>query len=71
MTLHYNGVGIAGTGVVNYPTGISNVISMEVLTQRAYFAVVGLDDGLYVCKLSSLKVDLLLKNNSESCKEIK
>ena len=33
VTLHYNG--IAGTGVkfVTYPTGISNVISMEVLTQ--------------------------------------
>ena len=35
VTLHYNGVGIAGTGVkfVTYPTGISNAISMEVLTQ--------------------------------------
>ena len=30
-----------------------------------------LDGGLYVCNLSSLEVDLLLKNNSESCKEIK
>ena len=73
VTLHYNGVGIAGTGVklVTYPTGISNVISMEVLTQRAYFAAVGLDSGFYVCNLSSLEVDLLLKSNSESCKEIK
>ena len=27
--------------------------------------------GLYVCNLSSLEVDILLKNNSESCVEIK
>ena len=73
MTLHYNGVGIAGTGVrlVTYPTGISNIISIEVLKQIAYFAAVGLDGGLYICDLSSLEVDQLLKNNSESCKEIK
>ena len=73
VTLHYNGVGIAGTGVrlVTYPTGISNIISIEVLKQIAYFAAVGLDGGLYICDLSSLEVDQLLKNNSESCKEIK
>ena len=37
VTLHYNGVGTAGTvlKLVTYPTGISNLISMEVLTQRA------------------------------------
>ena len=73
VTLHYNGVGIAGTGMklVNYPTGISNIVSMDVLTQRAYFAAVGVVGGLYVCNLSSLEVDVLLKNNSESCVEIK
>ena len=73
VTLHYNGVGIAGTGVklVTYPTSNSNVISMEVLTQRAYFAAVGLDGDLHVCNLSSLEVELLVRNNSESCKEIK
>ena len=32
---------------------------------------VGLDGGLYVCNPFSLEVDLLLQNNSESCKEIK
>lgn len=70
MTLrHYNGVGIAGTGVrlVTYPTGILNIISMEVLEeltlQQAAFTV--------VCDLSSLEVSQLLKNNSESCREIK
>ncbi|PFX14849.1 Sushi, von Willebrand factor type A, EGF and pentraxin domain-containing protein 1 [Stylophora pistillata] len=73
VTLHYNGVGIARTGVrlVTYPTGILNIISTEVLKQRAYFAAVGLDGGLYVCDLSSFEVDQLLKNNSESCREIK
>ena len=73
MTLRYNRVGIAGTGVrlVTYPTGIWNIISIEVLKQRAYFAAVGLDGGLYVCDLSSLEVDQLLKNNSKSRKEMK
>ena len=73
MTLHYDGIGIASTGVklVTYPIEILNVISMEVLTQRAYFAAFGLDGGLYVCNLSRFKVDLLLKNNSQSCREIK
>ena len=73
MRLHYNRVGIAGTGVrlVTYPTGIWNIISIEVLKQRAYFAAVGLDGSLYVCDLSSLEVDQLLKNNSKSHKEMK
>ncbi|PFX22410.1 hypothetical protein AWC38_SpisGene13069, partial [Stylophora pistillata] len=73
VTLHYNGVGIAGIGVrlVTYPPGILNIISMEVLKQRAYFAAVGLDSGLYACDLSSLEVEQLLKNNLDSCREIK
>ena len=73
VKLHYNGVGIAGTGLrlVNYPTGVSSVECMDFLTQLAYFAVVGVTGGLYVCNLSTLKVDVLLKNNSESCGEIK
>lgn len=68
-----NGVGISGTGtkLVNYPTGISSVLSMEVFKQKFYFAAVGVVGGLYVCNLSSLEVDILLKNNSESCVEIK
>ena len=33
--------------------------------------IFALDGGLYVCNLSSLEVELLLKNSSESCKEIK
>ena len=53
---------------MTYPTGIWNIISIEVLKQRAYFAAVG---GLYVCDLSSLEVDQLLKNNSKSRKEMK
>ena len=73
VTLHCNGIGIAGTGLklVTYPTSISNVISKEVLSQRAYFAAFDLDGELYVCKPISLEVDPLLKNNSESCKGIK
>ena len=33
VSLNYNGVGIAGTGLklVNYPTGITSLLSMEVL----------------------------------------
>ena len=73
VTLHCNGVGIAGTGLklVTYPTSISNVISKEVLSQRAYFAAFDLDGELYVCKPISLENDPLLKNNSESCIGIK
>ena len=73
VQLHYNGVGISGTGMklVNYPTGISSVLSMEVLERKVYFAAVGAVGGLYVYNLSSLEVDILLKNNSESCVEIK
>ena len=73
VQLHYNGVGISGTGMklVNYPTGISSVLSMEVLERKVYFAAVGAVGSLYVYNLSSLEVDILLKNNSESCVEIK
>ena len=54
VSLNYNGVGIAGTGLklVNYPTGITSVLSMEVLEQKAYFAADGEVGGLYVCNLS-------------------
>ena len=47
MRLHYNGVGISGTGIklVNYPTVISSVLSMEVLKQKVYFAAVGVVAG--------------------------
>ena len=38
---------------------------------RLTMHAVGLDGGLYVCNPFSLEVDLLLQNNSESCKEIK
>ena len=73
LSLNYNGVGIAGTGtkLVNYPTGVTSVLSMEVLERKAYFAAVGDVGGLYVCNLSSLEIEVLLKNNSESCVEIK
>ena len=73
QAIHYNGAGIAGTRVklVTNPIGISNVISMEVLPQIAFFVAVGLNGGLYVCNLQNLEVYLLLKNNSESCEEIK
>ena len=74
VRLHYNGVGISGTGMklVNYPTGISSVLlSMEVFKRKVYFAAAGVVRGLYVCNLPSLEVDILLKNNSESCVEIK
>lgn len=73
VSLNYNGVGIDGTGIklVNYPTGITSVLSMEVLEQKAYFAAVGNVGGMYVCNLSSLESEVLLKNNSESCVEIK
>ena len=38
---------------------------------RLTMHAVGLDGGLYVCNPFSLEVDLLLQNNSESCKEIR
>ena len=38
---------------------------------RLTIHAVGLDGGLYVCNPFSLEVDLLLQNNSESCKEIR
>ena len=41
------------------------------LPEWQLFATVGLDGGLYVCDLSSLEVDQLLKNSSKSGKEIK
>ena len=44
---------------------------MEVFKRKVYFAAFGVVGGLYVCNLSSLEVDLLLKNNLESCVEIK
>ena len=74
MRLHYNGVGISGTGMklVNYRTGISSVLlSMEVFKRKVYFAAVGVVGGLCVCNLSSFEVNILLKNNSESCVAIK
>ena len=73
VSLNYNGVGIAGTGLklVNYPTGITSVLSMDVLEQKAYFAADGELGGLYVCDLSSLEIEEILKNNSESCDDIK
>lgn len=39
--------------------------------RKVYLAAVGVVGGLYACNLLSLKVDILLKNNSESCVEIK
>ena len=73
MSFNYNGVGIAGTGLklVNYPTGITSVLSMEVLEQKAYFAADGEVGGLYVCDLSSLEIEAILKNILESCVDIK
>ena len=38
---------------------------------RLTIHAVGLDSGLYVCNPFRIEVDLLLQNNSESCKEIK
>ena len=73
VSLNYNGVGIAGTGplIVNYPTGITSVPSVEVLEQKAYFTADGEVGGLYVCDLLSLEIEVILKNNSESCVDIK
>ena len=75
VSLNYNRVGIAGTSLklVNYPTGITSVLSMEVLEQKDYFACAadGEVGGLYVCDLSSLEIEVILKNNSESCVDIK
>ena len=58
---------------MNYPNGISSAGSVDALRQQAYFFIcsVGVAGGVYVCSLSSLKVDLFLKNNSETCNEIK
>ena len=45
-------------------------MAFEPIVRLTMYAV-GLDGGLYVCNPFSLEVDLLLQNNSESCKEIK
>ena len=41
------------------------------LRQSAYFSGVGDVGGLYVCNFSPLKVDLLLKNTSETSAKIR
>ena len=63
----------AGTGVklVTYPTGTLNVMYTEVLIQRANFAAVALDGDLYICNPFKLRINLLIKNISDSCEEIK
>ena len=66
MKLHYNGVGIAGTGL-----RFVRRLAFQVLNPWTFFAAVGVIGGQYVCNFSALKVDVLLKNNSESCGEIK
>ena len=72
--LHYSGVGFAGSN--SLPTRLAFRMSYlwnskfshkELTLQHA----VGLDGGLYVYNPLSLEVDLLLQNNSESCKEIR
>ena len=42
-----------------------------VLRQSAYLAATGAAGGLYGCNLDSVNVERLLRNSSDSCKEIR
>ena len=50
---------------------MTSVESLYVLRQSACFAATGTSGGLYGCNLDSFNVKRLLRNSSDSCKEIK
>ena len=73
LELEYNGVAIIGSRLrqINYPNDVTSVESLNVLRQSAYLAATGAAGGLYGCNLDSVNVQRLLRNSSDSCKEIK
>ena len=73
LELEYNGVAIIGSRLwqINYPNDVTSVESLYVLRQSAYLAATGAAGGLYGCNLDSVNVKRLLRNSSDSCKEIK
>ena len=56
---------------INYPNDVTSVESLYVLRQSVYLAATGAAGGLYNCNLDSVIVERLLRNSSDSCKEIK
>ena len=73
LELEYNGVASIGSRLwqINYPNHVTSVESLYVLRQSAYLAATGAAGGLYGCNLDSVNVKRLLRNSSDSCKEIK
>ena len=73
LELEYNGVAIIGSRLwqINYPNDVTSVESLYVLRQSAYLAAIGAAWGLYGCNFHSVDVERLLRNSSDSCKEIK
>ena len=73
LELEYNGVAIIGSRLwqINYPNDVTSVESLYVLRQSAYLAATSAAGGLYSCNLDSVNVERLLRNSSDSCKEIK
>ena len=73
LELEYNGVAIIGRRLrqINYPNEVTSVESLYVLRQSAYLAATSAAGGLYGCNLDSVNVERLLRNSSDSCKEIR
>lgn len=73
LELEYNEVAIIGSGLRqrNYPNVVSSVESLYVLQQSAYLVSTGTAGGLYGCNLKTFNVERLLRNSSDSCKEVK
>ena len=73
LELEYNGVASIGSRLwqINYPNDVTSVESLYVLRQSAYLAATSAAGGLYGCNLDSVNVERLLRNSSDSCKEIR
>ena len=73
LELEYNGVAIIGSGLrqINYSNDVTSVESLYVLRQSAYLAATSATGGIYGCNLDYVNVERLLRNSSDSCKEIR
>ena len=56
---------------INYSNDVKSVESLYFLRQSAYLAATSAAGGLYGCNLDSVNVERLLRNSSDSCKEIR
>ena len=56
---------------ISYSNDVTSVESLYVLRQSAYLAVTSAAGGLYGCNLDSVNAERLLRNSSDSCKEIR